>query len=171
MKFIHYAVLVCILIISCEIEFPPDDVVQFDQAQFDQERSAWNASNVKNYRFDMYLDGMGLRSIIRFVVENGAFKKREIIQSGDKDYFYQNGFTIQEFYAKIDRTVQTARKDYQGRDPDEIRYSVYVVYNTQHHYPVSMYASELHAVGNDTFESGIGDEVICSIRNFERGTW
>jgi hypothetical protein len=150
-------------VISCELELEPVDVVEFDQAQFDRERAAWDASNVKNYRFDMYVEGMGQYSIIRFVVENGVFKEREIIESGKHDSFYQNGFTIAAFYAQIEQTVQTAWEDYGGRDPDEMRYLIDVVYNTDHHYPVSIYARELYFGSNLA-----GDRIIYSIKNFVR---
>jgi hypothetical protein len=172
MKFVHYAVLICacFLLISCDLELEPatEAVVQFDQEQFDRERAAWNASNIKNYRFDMYADGMASRSIIRFVVENGAFKERKIIQSGQLDYLRQNGFTIPAFYAEIEWNVQNAWKIYGDKNPDEIRYVINVVYNTAHHYPVSINTCELHAVGNNTFEGEDNSGIKLTIKNFSR---
>jgi hypothetical protein len=161
----------CFLPLSCEPdpELAHVDVVQFDQAQFDRERAAWNASNVKNYHFNMYVDGMASRSIIRFVIENGAFKERQIIQTGKHDYVYSGGFTIPAFYAEIERTVQDARKQYDGRNPDEIRFSINVAYNTRHHFPVSIQTCELHAVGNNNFEGINNGGITRSIRDFERG--
>jgi hypothetical protein len=171
MKPVHYHVLICacLLLPSCE----PDPVIAsglvvFDQAQFDRERAAWNASNVKNYRFNMYVDIAPPTSIIRFVIENGEFKERKIIQTGYADDFYQNGFTIPAFYDAIERAVQDARKRYEGKNPDDLRFLIDVVYNTEHHFPVSMSTCEVYAVGNNTFE-GESQEGTWSIGDFERG--
>jgi hypothetical protein len=149
--------------------FPEAEVVEFDQAQFGREQAAWNASNVKNYHYNMYIDDLGSLSIIRFVIENGVLIKREIIESGMHDN-HDTGFTtIPEFFDKIERTVQAARKEYAGRNPDDIRFVIHVDYNTEHHFPVSMRTSELHAIGNNTFTSGEGDGITCSIKDFADG--
>jgi hypothetical protein len=156
--------------ISCETELvPAAEIVEFDQGLFDRERAAWNAANVKNYSFDMYVEGMASLSIIRFTVENGAFKELEIIETGHHDRFYQKGFTIPAFYAEIERTVQYARKYYEGKNPDEIRCLIEVVYNTRYHFPIQVSESELHTVGDNNFESDVANSgVKYSIRNFER---
>jgi hypothetical protein len=136
----------------------------FDQARFDRERAAWNASNVKNYRFNIYVNIIPPPSIIRFVIENGAFKEREIIQAGDGDDLYPNGFTIPAFYDAIERTVQSVRKKYEGSENRVIE----VEYNTEHHFPVSMAIREWREVEDNVFVDE-GGGIGFSIRDFEIG--
>jgi hypothetical protein len=142
------------------------DVVEFDQEQFDRERAAWNAANVKDYSFNLYVTGYGMSSIIRFVVKNGAFKEREIVKSGKFENIDAGFTTIPAFYDKIERTVQDARKKYEGRNPNDIRFLIDVVYNTENHFPVSMRNSEL-----DFNSTGLllADTITCSIKDFKRG--
>jgi hypothetical protein len=170
MKFINYAVLICacVLLSSCLIDDIEQDVVEFDQARFDRERAAWNAANLKNYSFNLYVEGMGSSSTIRFFIENGMFKKREIIKSGKFENIDAGFTTIPAFYGKIEQTVQSAWEEYGGKDPDEVRFSIRVVYNTEHHFPISMRTSRLIAVGNNTFTSGADSGIDFSIKDFVR---
>jgi hypothetical protein len=166
MKLLYSVVLICasFLLFSCETD--PEIILpqDFDQALFDRERAAWNASGVKNYYFNIHVGGYGSSAVIRFVVENEIFQGREVIQSGNEiDHIYQNGFTIPAFYDEIEQYVQSSRKKYKGRtDAGEV---ITVVYNTDHHYPVRISTTEWETEDREPVAC---DTITWYLDDFER---
>jgi hypothetical protein len=172
-----YFVLVCGLFVSCPVA--PEtglETVVFDQARFDWERAAWEALDANNYRFDMHValffGEYQNPTIIRFVVENGAFKERVITQSGDYDDYYEEAFTLSGFYDKIEKTVRDLRKEYEGKSRKSDGYvTIDVVYDTEYHFPLSMAVCEALSVsgGAYTTPDGAWTSSFFSIEDFVIG--
>ncbi|MDR2600887.1 MAG: DUF6174 domain-containing protein [Spirochaetaceae bacterium] len=166
-KFSGCAVLsgVCFLLSSCWLN-PEAEVVReafrFDQERFDRERAAWNAAGIKNYRFDVHVDGLGAFSIIRYFIENGSFKNRVFIKLGSIDHSNPGFTTIPEFYAKIERFVQEKRKEYEGLNPDYERYLIDVEYNSEYHFPIKEEVYIFSSRGDI-----VGSGITYAVKDFE----
>jgi hypothetical protein len=167
-------ILVCLglLSFSCAIttiEEPPFKLL-FDEAEFTQQKKAWNDQNIQNYRFRVWTSYIpGEDGIEHFVVKEGALPEWTVEQGPDprKDEFYPASPDYRPCYATITGIYsyieQAAAELGQKVEEDEELYygaSVSVSYDPDYHFPTTWHVSYGNGWVGDTDRIKVYDFLV-----------
>jgi len=126
------------LFVSCEINV----VVDFDQKTFNTQKQLWQASNVKDYQYQLSAYGFdGYDGII--IVENGKYKEN-IPSYNDYPEDYYEGYLIKS-YSTIDEIYKTIEDTFKGTNNkkqsinDVYLSRISVKYDKVNHIPIEIH--------------------------------
>ena len=113
-----------------------DVVVKFDKNTFVEQKQLWQASNTKDYEYDLFASGF-LSYYGKIIVENESFKKQIDLQDYSESLipFFPNYSTIDLIY----KTIEENFNRYNGTKKSDFYYTeILVEYDKINHIPIKI---------------------------------
>ena len=154
------------LFVSCEINVE----LEFDQETFNTQRQLWQASNVKDYQYQLSACGFASYDGI-IIVENGKYKENIPSYADYPDGYYEGSNYIIKSYSTIDEIYKTIedtfkRTNNKKQPVNDIYLSgISVKYDKVNHIPIEIHYEYHYPVFNAVVMDGTFDYYIS---NFEK---
>jgi hypothetical protein len=131
-SFVVFFVIISFVVISCSNE---DTVyVKFDRDTFTEQRQLWQQSNVKNYKYDLFVTGF-VNINYTIIIEDGNFKD----SSPQTPAEYFTGYsTIDEIYKTIEQESLNLYNIALKTKSDGYYAEILVEYDKVNHIPIKI---------------------------------